>query len=248
LPDYFVSCMKIWLAFYMVIHRYWSGFVQLFFPEICITCGEKLVNQEKFVCLKCLYDIPRTDFHNLPGNKLEEQFWGRIKVERASSYFYFRKGSRYQKLIHFLKYKGLKEIGERIGFYFGNDLSEAPGFSSVDVVIPVPLHPQKQKKRGYNQSEWIAKGIGLALNKPVESRNLKRLVNKGTQTKKSKFERWENVEGIFDVENPEELQGKHVLLIDDVITTGATIEACCSALLKVERIRISLASLAFADN
>jgi ComF family protein len=231
-----------------VLNQLWSGFVQLFFPEICVTCGDKLVSQEKFICLKCLFDLPRTNFHNLPGNKVEEQFWGRVRIERAASFFFFRKGSRYQKLIHNLKYKGLKELGEVAGKYYGSDLAESPGFSSIDVIIPVPLHPKKERKRGYNQSEWIAKGLGTAINKPVETGNLKRLVYKETQTRKSKFERWKNVEGIFGIDNPAKLENKHVLLVDDVLTTGATIEACCSVLQKVPGIKISIATLAFADN
>jgi len=205
------------------------------------------MNQEKYICLKCLFDLPRTNFHSIHGNKVEQQLWGKVQIEHATSYFYFRKGSRYQKLIHYLKYKGLKELGEEVGKHFGFDLCESPDFSEIDVIIPVPLHPRKFRKRGYNQSEWIAKGLGFALNKPVDSNNLVRKVHTSTQTQKSRFDRWKNVEGIFEVQQPEMLHNKHVLLVDDVMTTGSTIEACSVALLKVSGLKISVATLAYAD-
>jgi len=229
------------------IKKYWSDFVQLFFPEICITCNDKLVSQEKYICLKCLHDIPRTGFHKSSGNKVEQLFWGRVKIENATSFFYFRKGSRYQKLIHFLKYKGLKELGQEIGRHYGFELSENKEFSKLDIIIPVPLHPKKLKKRGFNQSEWIAKGISIGLGKPVNSNCLYRIVFTSTQTQKTRFERWKNVEGIFEVKMPELLKNKYILLVDDVITTGSTLEACAIALLKVPGIKISIATLAYAD-
>jgi predicted amidophosphoribosyltransferase len=166
----------------MNLKLYWSGFIQLFFPEICITCGNKLVNQEKFICLNCLIDLPKTNFHLSHENKAEQIFWGRVKFENVASYIYFRKGSKYQRLIHFLKYKGLKELGEDFGKYYGYDLADSPAFGSVDVVVPVPLHPRKKKKRGYNQSEWIARGIASALGKPVDTTSLVRSVYTSTQT------------------------------------------------------------------
>ena len=212
--------------------KYGSGFIQLFFPELCITCGDKLLNQERYICLKCLSDLPRTNYHLQPGNKVEQIFWGRVTIERATSFYFFRKGSRYQKLIHHLKYKNLKELGETAGRYFGADLAQSPDFCSVDFIVPVPLHPAKQKKRGYNQSEWIALGIGQALQKPIVADNLKRVVFTSTQTRKTRFERWKNVEGIFEVSHPQQFENKHVLLIDDVVTTGSTIEACAVALQK----------------
>jgi ComF family protein len=230
-----------------ILNKYWSGFLQLFFPEICVTCGDKLLNQEKYICLKCLFDLPRTDFHKIQGNRVEQQFWGRVKIEHAASYFYFRKGSRYQKIIHYLKYKGLKELGEEVGKHFGYDLAEAENFSEIDVIIPIPLHPKKLKKRGYNQSEWIAKGLSSGLKKPVDNNNLIRVVETSTQTKKSRFERWKNVEGIFKVQQPDLLKNKHVLLVDDVVTTGSTLEACAVELLKIPEIKISIATLAYAD-
>ncbi|MBN2774930.1 MAG: ComF family protein, partial [Prolixibacteraceae bacterium] len=153
----------------------------------------------------------------------------------------------YQKLIHFLKYKGLKEIGFEIGKHFGFEMAESGCFSDIDMIIPVPLHPKKLKKRGYNQSEWIAKGFAFGLKKPVNTDSLHRIVFTSTQTRKTRFERWKNVEGIFEVTEPDKFYNKHILLVDDVITTGSTLEACAFSMQKIPGIKISVASLGYAD-
>lgn len=224
-----------------------NDLLELFYPKLCVTCGDRLLFQENYVCLSCWQDLPVTNFHLQPDNKVAQLFWGRIKIESATSYFSYKKGSRYQKLIHFIKYKGMKELGFEIGQRFGYVLKEAKIFTDVDKIIPVPLHPKKFKSRGYNQSEWIANGIAAALEIPVITNNLQRKIFTSTQTKKTRFERWENVEGIFSLLRPEELNGQHILLIDDVITTGSTLEACAYQLLKVNDVKVSIASLAFAD-
>lgn len=221
--------------------------LELFFPELCISCGDRLVTQEKFLCIHCWADLPVTNFHQQPENKVAQLFWGRVKIEHATAYFSYKKGSNYQHLIHFIKYKGLKELGVETGRRFGNVLFGSENFNVADVVVPVPLHPKKEKKRGYNQSEWIAKGIAEAMQKPLSVNNLIRNSDTATQTKKNRFERWQNVENIFCVMYPEKLTGKHVLLIDDVVTTGSTLEACVFQLLKIENVKVSIATLGFAD-
>lgn len=219
----------------------------LLYPSLCITCGERLVSQEKYVCLKCWLDLPVCRFHHDSDNKVAQLFWGRVQLEGATSYFQYRKGSRYQKLIHFIKYKGLKGLGFETGLRFGDVLAESDSFSAVDMLVPVPLHPRKQKERGFNQSEWIARGIADSMGKPVISENLFRKMFSSTQTRKSRFERWQNVEDIFGVNNPEAFENKHILLVDDVVTTGSTLEACATELLKIQGTRVSVATLAFAS-
>ncbi|MCY1720625.1 phosphoribosyltransferase family protein [Prolixibacteraceae bacterium Z1-6] len=224
-----------------------SDVLELFFPALCTTCGDRLATQEKYVCMNCWHDLPVTNFHQNPENKVAQLFWGRVEIENASSFFSYKKGSRYQHLIHYLKYKGLKELGFETGRKFGFALTESAKFTSVDVVVPVPLHPKKERKRGYNQSRWIAAGIAAVLHKPVSENNLFRKTFTSTQTRKNRFERWQNVDGIFGIHTPNEFSEKHVLLVDDVVTTGSTLEACAYQLLKIPNTKVSIATLAFAD-
>ncbi len=226
---------------------YLDNFLELIYPSQCITCGERLNSQEKYVCMNCWMDMPVSRFKDETGNKVAQLFWGRVPIEFATSYFQYRKGSRYQKLIYSIKYKGLKELGLEAGKRFGDFLLHNGATDSIDIIIPVPLHKRKQKKRGFNQSEWIASGIASVLQKPVVTGNLFRLVYTATQTRKNRYERWQNVEGIFGLRHPEALSGKHVLLVDDVVTTGSTLEACACELVKVQGIKISIATLAYAD-
>lgn len=229
--------MKIPILYYLT---------ELIFPRLCVTCGDKLIEQEQWICLHCLHHIPRTNYHLEPENRVAQLFYGRVKIEFATSFFYFSKGSKYQSLLHNLKYKGMKELGSEIGKHFGIDLLQSDDFSSVDLICPVPLHPQKEKKRGYNQSWWIASGIATQMQKPLSADNLKRVTATETQTRKTRFERWQNVEGIFELNDPEAFSGKHILLVDDVVTTGSTIEACAQAILSKTDARVSIATLATA--
>ena len=221
-------------------------FIDLMFPNLCVVCGTNLQKNEQLLCLSCFHDIPRTNYHLLEDNPIERRFWGKVPVQRATSYFFFQKGSSFQKILHILKYKGNKEIGELMGKYAAIDLLDSPDFDSFDLIIPVPLHPIKYKIRGYNQSEWIARGISSVLNKPMDINTLQRVRENPTQTKKSVFERYENTEGILEVGEKAVLEGKHVLLVDDVLTTGSTLEACVRALLEIPGIKISIFTLAVA--
>lgn len=218
---------------------------RLFYPKICAACTEPLVRNENILCTKCRYELPRTHFHKDPENEVAQIFWGRIPVESATAYFYFQKGGRVQKLIHKLKYKGEKEIGIELGKMIGFDLINT-SFNMIDEVMPVPLHINKLRKRGYNQSELIAYGIAESMQKPMNPKALYRCKANPTQTRKSRYDRWTNVEGIFEVKNTSLLEGKHILLIDDIVTTGATLEACASALLKIQDVKVSIAVVAKA--
>jgi ComF family protein len=218
----------------------------LLFPNLCVVCGNNLHKNEQHICMICLHNIPKTNFHLLKDNPIEKRFWGKVPVFRSTAFFFFQKGSPFQKLLHCLKYKGNKEIGETLGKYAAVDLLDSPDFATVDVIIPVPLHPKKYKLRGYNQSELIGNGLSVVLGKPQDTDTLVRVYENTTQTKKNVYERYENTDGIFELTNKDILKGKHVLLVDDVLTTGSTLEACVKALLDIEGIRISIFTLAVA--
>ncbi|WP_167616378.1 ComF family protein [Maribellus sediminis] len=229
------------------LHQNITDFLELVFPTLCVTCGERLITQEKLVCFNCWNDLPVTHFHLEPENKVAQLFWGRVTIENAASYFSYRKGSKYQQLIHFTKYKGLKELGYETGRKYGFVLRESSAFCAADFVVPVPLHPKKEKKRGYNQCNRIAEGIAASMDKKVVADNLFRKTYTSTQTRKNRYERWQNVDGIFGIHRPEEFENKHLLLVDDVVTTGSTLEACAYEILKIRNTKVSIATLAFAD-
>lgn len=220
--------------------------LNLFYPKLCVVCGNHLLRQEELLCTKCLYEIPKTNFHKMDENTVDKIFWGRVKLSSATAYYFFEKESRFASIIHRLKYYGIKEIGSEMGKIFGADLNNNPRFSEVDIIMPVPLHWKKKKKRGYNQSEYIASGIAESMEKPLDTKTLYREVETQTQTRKSRYERWENVDNIFKVRSEEKIAGKHILLVDDVITTGATLESCASTLLKGNNTKVSVATLAIA--
>jgi ComF family protein len=223
-----------------------DDFISLLFPKICASCGNSLWKHEETVCLSCEFHLPRTNFHLSLENPVSRLFWGRVNLESAAAHLYFNKGNRVQRLIHQLKYKGRKDIGIYLGRQYGYHLVNSPFFRTVQLIVPVPLHPKKLRQRGFNQSEQIAIGLGDSMRVPVDPVALFRRKETETQTKKSRFRRWQNVAEVFEVKNPGSLEMKHVLLVDDVITTGATLEACIRVLLPIHGIRISVAAIAVA--
>ena len=225
---------------------WFNDLLGLFFPNTCQACGQSLLSQEKVICLSCLYKLPKTGFHQHAENPVSRVFWGRVDVHAATSFLFFSKGGSVQHLIHSLKYKGNKTTGEYLGKLFGTDLQKSELFSSVELVIPVPLHPKKQHKRGFNQSESIAKGIGASMQIPIVTDQLIRVVHTSTQTKKSRESRWDNVKDAFAVQQTSGLENKHILLVDDVLTTGATLESCAHRLLEIQGVKVSVATLAYA--
>ena len=223
-----------------------ADLLDLIYPNLCFICGETLLKSESHICLSCLNNIPRTNYHLLTDNPVEKRFWGKAPIFRGTSFFFFQKGSPFRKLLHELKYKGNKEIGEILGRYAAAELLNSPDFCSIDIIIPIPLHPKRFAQRGYNQSEWIGKGLSAVLDKPQDTNTLKRVKQTTTQTKKSVFERFENTEGIFELSGAKELEGKHLLLIDDVLTTGSTLNAAINTLLNIPNVKISIFTLAIA--
>ncbi len=224
-----------------------NSLLGLFYPDYCVGCGEPLVSGEHYICTNCVADLPYTYFNDSRKNLVNELFWGRItKLDRSYSLCYFKKKSSLQKLLHSLKYKNRPEVGQELGIFLANELKKVD-LTDFDILLPVPLHPKKEKKRGYNQSTKIAEGIAQVISKPIDTRSVVRRVFTETQTKKGKIERWENVKDIFQVKKPQKLTGKHILIVDDVITTGATIEALASVIEReVEDVKISITSVAIA--
>ncbi len=220
----------------------------LFFPNSCRLCGKTLHQQEEILCTTCLYKLAHTNFQNGTENPVMDIFSGRLPLFSATAFLFFSKGGGTQQLIHKLKYKGNKEIGIYLGKLLGNQLSNSVLFNTAAAIIPVPLHPLKEHKRGYNQSLMICEGMASRMNARVFSDVLYRKVHSSSQTKKSRYERWENVKDIFEIRKGKRLEGKQVILVDDVITTGATLEACGHKLLEIPGIRLSIASLAYAQD
>jgi len=232
----------------MILRNWIHHIINLFYPHVCAACGEPLVKGEETVCLKCRFLLPKTGYELNPNNPLAQSFYGRVRFHAVTACFFFAKSGKVQHLIHELKYKGNKEAGVFLGQQLGESIKEAPLFQGIDYLIPVPLHPKREKQRGYNQSLMIAKGIHEVTGIPIGDKYLVRAVHTATQTKKSADERFKNVKDIFEVRFAKELENKHILLIDDVLTTGATLEACAHQLEDIPGIVMSAATAACAGN
>lgn len=219
--------------------------LRLFFPNLCIACNAALQTQEKHLCTTCLLNLPQTGFHKDQDNPLTKTFWGRLQLEHALAFLYFKKGNAVQHILHEIKYKNNRDLAIFMGGYYGQLLkADAMRF---DAVAAIPLHQSKLRKRGYNQSALFAAGLAKSLGCDDYSPLVIRTKATETQTRKSRFERWENVAELFTVTDPQPFQNKHILLVDDVITTGATIEACGAELLQIKGIQLSIAGIAFTQ-
>lgn len=221
-----------------------NDFLSLIYPRKCETCSQLLFKHENFICNYCKISLPKSDFHLKRDNPIAMAFGGRVPTIVAASFYIFEKKGRVQKLLHAIKYENQKKLAVYLGKDYGNELREAN--VKFDLIIPIPLHPRKEKARGYNQSALFSEGLGESLGITVESGVLLRETETSTQTRKRKFARWENVEGVFSLKNPQTLEGKHILLVDDVVTTGATIEAAWEVLKEIRDIKVSVAAIAYA--
>lgn len=224
----------------MTMKRIFHNFLNLFFPDLCVVCNNRLTESEQHICTNCLILLPKTNFHLHPDNRLEQFFAGRIPFRRIAAYAYFVKGGSIQHIIHELKYKQNSQIGVFVGNLCGENIEGSSFVTDVDVLVPVPLHPKREKERGYNQSLEICKGISQVTGIPIDTNTLIRKVNNKSQTKNARFDRWKNVEDIFSITDQTSFQGKHILLVDDVITTGSTLESCAKEILKCEGATISI--------
>jgi ComF family protein len=222
-------------------------FKYLIYPNVCRSCSEILNDSEQIICIKCVYNLPYSYFEKEKENEVFNLFLGRVPIEFATALCLFSSTGTIRDLLHQLKYGGQSEIGIKLGNILGKSLLESEFFTKPDVIIPVPMHPKKLKKRGYNQAEMIAIGVSEILDVPIQTQGLLKILNTKTQTKKSKFDRWLNVEKSFRSSQDVTISNKNILLIDDVVTTGATLEACSSSLYNMGNNKISLATLAFAQ-
>ncbi len=221
--------------------------LHLFYPHQCTGCGHDVLDKAALLCIKCIHQLPHTHFAAQANNPVEKIFFGRLSLAAAHSEFYFSKASIMQQLIHQLKYKGNTEIGFHLGEWLGQSLLASHRFNALDALVPLPLYPDKERKRGYNQAAVIAEGISAVLRVPVLKNKVIRQRPTATQTKKHRAERWQNVDGSFIVLDKAALAGKNLLLVDDVITTGASLEACGAALMSVPQLTLSMATLAIAS-
>ena len=220
-----------------------NNFLQLFYPRLCLCCDKRLTEDEQYLCLHCFCELPRIHYHRRTNNPVFKLFAGFFKINEIASFLLFEKDGTVQRLVHSFKYWGNKQLAQYLGRIASLEMKADGLFGDIDMLIPVPLHPKKERKRGYNQSEWIAKGIESVYSYPVRCDILCRNIDTTTQTRKTVYERNLNVEEIFAVNNEGLLAGKHILLIDDVITTGATLRACLKTLSSIPDLRISIFSL-----
>jgi ComF family protein len=242
-----LSAQNSYLKAMKLQRSYLADFASLLFPKLCCACGESLMGSEKLICTDCLYNLPYTHFHQQPDNIVARQFWGRLPISNAYAMLYFTKGGKVQQLMHHFKYQNMPHIGHMLGQMTGHQLILNDGFKQIDAIIPVPLHKSKLRKRGYNQSECFANGVAEILKAPVITDNLLRKSKTETQTHKSRFERAENMQNVFTLTDARALANQHLLLVDDVVTTGSTLEACGIALQDIPGVKLSIATIAYAE-
>lgn len=248
----FYKSLQIYIYFPNIIHLYvffmtWiNDFISIMYPSNCAACSNILHHNEKVLCSFCLFKLPKTNFHLDNKNPLHNLFFEPLHFKSIAAYYFYKKGDKVQQLIHALKYKSAPEIGIEIGKQYGYEIKNSTTID-YDIIVPVPLHPKKMKIRGYNQSEVFAKGLSESIGIVVDNDCLQRTKFTETQTKKSKYERWQNVSSKFVVGEPEKYEGKHIVIVDDVITTGATIEACAMPMLEIKNVKLSVLSIACAQ-
>lgn len=230
-----------------MIQKYLNAIIHLFFPELCMGCNQSLMDQEEIICTSCLFHLPLTKFHLDANNEAVQLFRGKIPCAFACSMLYLKSDSISESLIYNLKYNNHPQVGLFLGRRYGVDLLSSPVFKYIDIIVPIPLHKKRRQKRGYNQSEYFAKGLSESLLKPVNFSLLKRNKYQISQTKMASSDRYQNVKGAFSCISPEKAKGKCILLVDDVLTTGATLSSAAEELLQtIPDCKIYIATLAIA--
>ncbi|HAA14474.1 MAG TPA: competence protein [Cytophagales bacterium] len=222
-------------------------FLNLFFPRYCLACRGPVAHGAHLLCASCAVDLPRTGYHQEPENPVARKFYGLLPLTHAFGYLHFAKGGKVQSLLHQLKYENRPEVGEVLGRWYASELKEDDFGEAFDLIVPIPLHPSKLRKRGYNQSDAIARGLSEGLNIPWSAEVLKRTRHTNTQTRMSRAERYDNMASVFAIAQPEKVIGQRILLVDDVVTTGATLQACGEAIMASQPQTLSIAALAVAQ-
>jgi ComF family protein len=232
-----------------LLSNLWRDFIALFFPRLCLACEQLLPPSERCLCLDCQLSLPETDFHKTSPNTFTARFDGRVRLEAAAALFFFTTKSRTQHLVHQIKYHDKREAAVELGRVLGEKLVQSPDFQAINCIVPVPMHPTKQRWRGYNQAEMFANGLADVMQLDVETRALKKVKMTTSQTKMSRMERLANTQEIFELSNPTPLRGKNILIVDDVMTSGATLESCALAITKqLPDAKISFATIAYAHH
>jgi ComF family protein len=228
-----------------MLKELYKSLKHLIYPHYCLHCKSVFLDKDQLLCSTCTHELPLTKFEIIKDNTIEKLFWGRIKIEHAFAYGYFTKGGIFQYLIHELKYKGNIDAGILLGRLIGKCIKKSSYYKHIDILVPLPLHPLKLAKRGFNQAEIIAVGIAEETGLPIIKNIALRGKNTSTQTAKSRIERFENMRNVFYIKNIVAFENKHVLLIDDIITTGATLEACAATILEAENVKVYIAAAAY---
>ena len=223
-----------------------EALLHLFFPHTCAGCGTDVLSSRQQLCASCIHALPQTHFVTHANNPVEQSFWGRLPLRAAAAVYYETKGSLLQRIIYACKYGGNKELGLALGRLMGTALNNSNRFGKIDALVPLPLHPKKERKRGFNQSLLLCHGISEETGIPVLKNAVRRNTPTQSQTRKNREQRWENMKDRFEITRATALQHKHLLLVDDVTTTGATIEACGRALLQADEVSLSVLTLAYA--
>lgn len=224
-----------------------SDFISLFYPRTCICCDAYISNYQEFLCVDCMHDLPKSYIYGDEINNITEKLYSKFPFVKAKSFLLFKEGNKTQKLLHELKYHKQPLLSRHLGIIFGKNLLQEDFFETIDIITAVPLHIKKEKNRGYNQSYYFAYGLSEVSKIPLNNNLLKRIINTKTQTQKNRVERIENVQNAFEPVETKNILGKHILLVDDIVTTGATLEACATTLLTAKTKNISIATIAIAE-
>ena len=232
-----------------MVVSFWHRLLDLISPRLCVVCGQRLTVSEDVICTKCNLHLPRTDFHQDPyENEMAKLFWHQIPVERVTALFYYESHAETANILYELKYKNHPEVGEVMGRLMAKELKPSGFVDGIDGIVPIPLAKKRQRQRGYNQSLEIARGISAITSLPIYNKVVRRKAFEGSQTNKGRWERNENVEGVFELKDASAIQGKHLLMVDDVVTTGATVIACVQELCKAGNVKVSVIALGFSKS